>query len=155
MKTNGADGVSFEPIVASGHNSSMPHAVPTTRKIKEGDIILLDFGCKYKGYCSDLTRTVFINYVEDEYKEVYDLVLKNNEMTLNDIKEGANIKVLTRNINDDLKLHGHVAMHAPGHGVGLDIHEQPIFTTNYDNMLKANMVVAIEPRNICSRKVWS
>ena len=155
MKVNGADGVSFEPIVASGHNSSMPHAVPTTRKIKEGDIILLDFGCKYKGYCSDLTRTVFINYVEDEYKEVYDLVLKNNEMTLNDIKEGANIKVLTRNINDDLKLHGHVAMHAPGHGVGLDIHEQPIFTTNYDNMLKANMVVAIEPRNICSRKVWS
>ena len=155
MKINGADGVSFEPIVASGHNSSMPHAVPTTRKIKEGDIILLDFGCRYKGYCSDITRTIFVNYVEDEYREVYDLVLKNNEMTLNDIKEGANIKVLTRNINDDLKLHGYVAMHAPGHGVGLDIHEQPIFTTNYDNMLKANMVVAIEPRNICSRKVWS
>ena len=145
MRLNGADGISFEPIVASGHNSSMPHAVPTTRKIKEGDIILLDFGCKYKGYCSDMTRTVFINFIEEEYKTVYDLVLKNNEMTINDMKEGANIKILTRNINDDLKLNGHVAMHSPGHGVGLDVHETPVFTTNIDNPLKANMVVTVEP----------
>ncbi len=145
MITNGADDISFDPIVASGHNSSMPHAVPTERKIKEGDIIILDFGCKYKGYCSDMTRTVFIDYVEDAYKEVYDLVLKNNEMTINDISEGKNIKVLTRNINDDLKLNNYVAMHSPGHGVGLDIHEMPYFSPNVDNILKANMVVTVEP----------
>ncbi|MCI8965808.1 MAG: aminopeptidase P family protein [Clostridia bacterium] len=145
MITNGADDVSFEPIVASGHNSSMPHAIPTTRKIKEGDIIILDFGCKYKGYCSDMTRTVFIDYVEDMYKEVYELVLKNNKMTINDIKEGSSIKAITRNSNEDLKLNGYMAMHSPGHGVGLEVHEQPALSINTDNNLKANMVVTVEP----------
>ena len=65
-RLNGADGVSFDPIVASGHNSSMPHAIPGNRKIKDGDLILIDMGCKYKGYCSDMTRTVFYQEVSDE-----------------------------------------------------------------------------------------
>lgn len=78
-KTNGADDVSFAPIVASGHNSSMPHAIPGNRKIKDGDLILIDMGCKYKGYCSDMTRMIFVNEIEDEYKEAYEICLKNNE----------------------------------------------------------------------------
>ena len=123
----------------------MPHAVPTTRRIKEGDIIILDFGCKYKGYCSDMTRTVFINYVEDEYKEVYDLVLKNNETTIKNLKEGANLKLLSKAISDDLKQNGHVAMHAPGHGVGMDIHEMPLFNSNVDHIVKANTILTVEP----------
>ena len=98
MKLNGADDISFEPIVASGHNSSMPHATPSTRRIKEGDIILLDFGCKYKGYCSDMSRTIFINYIEDEYKEAYELVKYQNEMTIKEFKEGANLKTITKTI---------------------------------------------------------
>ena len=145
MKSRGADGNAFDPIVASGPNSSMPHAVPTDREIEYGDIILLDYGCKYKGYCSDMTRIMFVGAVKDEYKRIYELVLKNNENTLRDMKEGANIKVLTRSINDDLKINGQMAMHSPGHGVGLDIHESPIFNTNVDNLLKANMVVTVEP----------
>lgn len=145
MKSIGADGNSFDSIVASGPNSSMPHAVPTNRKIENGDIILLDYGCKYKGYCSDMTRIMFVGSVKEEYKKIYELVLKNNEITLRDMKEGANIKVLTRSINDDLKLNGQIAMHSPGHGVGLDIHEEPFFSTNVDNFLKANMVVTVEP----------
>jgi len=145
MKMEGAEGNSFDPIVASGPNSSMPHAVPTHRKIEYGDIILLDYGCKYNGYCSDMTRIMFVGTVKEEYKKIYELVLKNNEITLRDMKEGANIKVLTRNINDDLKLNGQIVMHSPGHGVGLDIHEQPFFNTNVDSLLKANMVVTVEP----------
>ncbi len=68
---NGADDISFEPIVASGKNSSMPHAIPTDKKIESGDIITIDFGCIYKGYCSDMTRTIFVDYVKEEYKKVY------------------------------------------------------------------------------------
>ncbi len=70
-KTNGADDISFEPIVASGHNSSMPHAIPGNRKIKDGDLILIDMGCKYKGYCKYMKRMIFENYIEDQYKEEY------------------------------------------------------------------------------------
>lgn len=70
-------GVSFDSIVASGRNSSMPHAVPTDKKIEAGDPITIDFGCKYKGYCSDMTRTIFVGYVPEYVKPVYNLVLKN------------------------------------------------------------------------------
>lgn len=144
-KTNGADDVSFDPIVASGHNSSMPHAVPTNRKIKDGDLILIDMGCKYKGYCSDMTRMIFINYIEDEYKEAYEICLKNNEMAERELRDGKNIKNIALNSANDLKSNGYIPLHALGHGVGLDIHEEPFFRTTYDQALKENMVITIEP----------
>lgn len=144
-KTNGADGVSFDPIVASGHNSSMPHAVPGTRRIKDGDLILIDMGCKYKGYSSDMTRMLFVNYMEDEYKEPYEICLRNNEMAEREIKEGKNMKTIAQNSNNDLKMNGYVPLHSIGHGVGLDIHEEPFFGIIYDQQLKENMVVTVEP----------
>lgn len=144
-KTHGADDVSFEPIVASGHNTSMPHAVPGNRRIKDGDIILIDMGCKYNGYCSDMTRMLFINYVEDQYKEPYQICLRNNEIAQSEMKEGANIKSIALNSNNDLKQNGFVPLHSLGHGVGLDIHEEPLFATIYDQPLKTNMVVTAEP----------
>ena len=79
-----SDGVSFEPIVASGENSSKPHAVPTERKINENDIITIDMGCKVNGYCSDMTRTIFIGEPTEEQKRVYNIVLENQEKSLND-----------------------------------------------------------------------
>ncbi|MGN1330311.1 MAG: M24 family metallopeptidase [Clostridia bacterium] len=144
-KTNGADDVSFEPIVASGHNSSMPHAVPGTRKIKDGDLILIDMGCKYKGYCSDMTRMMFVNYMEDEYKEPYEICLRNNESAERELKDGKNMKVIAQNSNNDLKQNGYTPLHSLGHGVGLDIHEEPLFGIVYDQPLKENMVVTVEP----------
>ncbi len=144
-KTNGADDVSFAPIVASGHNSSMPHAVPGTRKIKDGDIVLIDMGCKYNGYCSDMTRVLFINYMEDEFKEAYDICLRNNEMAERDIREGRNMKSIAQNSNNHLKEYGFIPLHSLGHGVGLDIHEEPFFGIVYDQMLKENMVITVEP----------
>lgn len=144
-KTNGAEDVSFEPIVASGHNSSMPHAVPGTRKIKDGDIILIDMGCKYKGYCSDMTRMMFVNYMEEEYKEPYEICLKNNEYAERELQDGKNMKMIAQNSNNDLKQKGYVPLHSLGHGVGFDIHEEPFFGTVFDQPLKENMVVTIEP----------
>ena len=75
-----ADGISFETIVASGENTSKPHAVPTNRKIQNEDIITIDMGCKVNGYCSDMTRTFFVGKILEEVKPIYDLVLK-NQMT--------------------------------------------------------------------------
>lgn len=144
-RTNGADGISFDPIVASGHNSSMPHAVPSSRKIKDGDLILIDMGCKYKGYCSDMTRMIFVNYMEEEYEEPYEICLKNNEAAEKEIRDGQNLKAITQNSNNDLKSNGYVPLHALGHGVGLDVHEEPFFGIVYEQQLKENMVVAVEP----------
>ncbi len=144
-RLNGADGVSFEPIVASGHNSSMPHAIPGNRKIKDGDLILIDMGCKYKGYCSDMTRMIFVNYMEDEYKEPYEVCLRNNEEAEKEVRDGQSLKAITQNSNNDLKANGYIPLHALGHGVGLDVHEEPFFGIVYEQQLKENMVVAVEP----------
>ena len=142
---NGAEDLAFDTIVASGKNSSMPHAVPTDKKVEEGDPITIDMGCKYKGYCSDMTRTIFVKYVPDEIKPVYELVLKNQKQTIDEMKEGANLKIISRMVQNDFKLHGFDLIHALGHGVGMEIHELPFLRTKADMMLKNNMVVTDEP----------
>ena len=142
---NGADGLSFETIVASGKNSSKPHAKTTDKKIEAGDPITIDFGCKYKGYCSDMTRTIFAGFIPEAIKPIYDLVLSNQLQTAKDMKEGAEIRILFRNVDNDFKLHGYSLVHSLGHGVGLDIHESPSINKSNDNTLKANMVVTNEP----------
>ena len=140
-----SDGVSFDTIVASGENSSKPHAVPTDRKIQEQDIITIDMGCKYKGYCSDMTRTIFVGSVPEYVKPVYDLVLKNQTQTLDQMKDGENIRLLTKMVENDFRLHNFDLIHSLGHGVGLEIHERPFISYKNDNQLKENMVVTDEP----------
>ena len=139
------DGISFDTIVASGENTSKPHAVPTDRKIQEEDIITIDMGCKYNGYCSDMTRTFFVGSVPDEIKKVYDLVLKNQKQTLNEYKDGANIRAISKMVINDFKLNEYDLIHSLGHGVGLEIHEPPYFNINTEAVLKENMVVTDEP----------
>lgn len=140
-----AEGVSFDTIVASGENSSKPHAVPSDRKIRERDIITIDMGCKFNGYCSDMTRTIFVGSPTKEQKQIYDLVLKNQQRTLDDIRDGANIKTLVQAVESDFKINGYDLIHALGHGVGLDIHEKPFFSTLNDSYLKEDMVITDEP----------
>ena len=142
---NNSDGLSFDTIVASGENSSKPHAVPTDRKIQEQDIITIDMGCKFKGYCSDMTRTIFVGSVPEYVKPVYDLVLKNQTQTLNQMKDGENIRLLTKMVENDFRLHNFDLIHSLGHGVGLEIHERPFISYRNDNQLKENMVVTDEP----------
>ena len=142
---NGAEGLAFKPIVASGSNSSMPHSLVTDKKIEYGDILLLDLGCKYNGYCSDMTRTIFLGKINDTIKSAYDLVLKVQEDALAQCKDGANIKNITKAVEQELKINRFDLVHALGHGVGLDIHEEPVLSSKYDNLLKENMVIAVEP----------
>lgn len=142
---NGAEGISFDPIVATGANSSMPHAEPTDRKIEYGDIILIDLGCKYNGYCSDMTRTIFIGKLDDTIKSVYDIVLNVQKQALDEMKDGANIKNITKTAVQELKINRFDLVHALGHGVGLEVHEIPVLSSKYDNLLKENMVIAVEP----------
>ena len=140
-----AEGKAFETIVASGENSSKPHAVPSERKIKEVDIITIDMGCKINGYCSDMTRTFFVGKMPEYVKSVYNLVLKNQEQVLNDMRECSNTKQISKMVDNDFRLHNYDLIHALGHGVGLDIHEAPVLSINSENVLKENMVITNEP----------
>ena len=139
------DGLSFDTIVASGENTSKPHAVPTDRKIQEKDIITIDMGCKVNGYCSDMTRTFFVGEVLEEIKPVYDLVLKNQVQTLESYKDGASTRLLTKMVENDFKLNNYDLIHSLGHGVGLEIHEPPYVSYSSDTQLRENMVVTDEP----------
>lgn len=145
MYLNGADGIAFETIVASGENSSMPHAVPTDRVIKGNDIILFDFGAQYQGYNADCSRTVFVGEIPTEQKEVYEFVLAQQEKIIENFREGTNIKTIMRNRETDYNLAHYMILHAFGHGVGLEIHETPSLNSKVDCFLKKNSVVAIEP----------
>ena len=102
-------------------------------------------GCKYHGYCSDMTRTIFAGYVPEEIKPIYELVLKNQKQVINEMKEGVNLKIVSRMVENDFKLHGYDFVHALGHGVGLEIHELPFTSTKIDFALKNNMVITDEP----------
>ena len=140
-----AEGISFETIVASGENSSKPHAIPSDRQIQNVDVITIDMGCKVNGYCSDMTRTIFVGEVPQYIKKVYELVLKNQEQVLKDIKENANTKQITKMVDNDLRLNNYDLIHGLGHGVGLEIHEAPSLSINSESLLKENMIVTDEP----------
>ena len=140
-----AEGTSFDTIVASGENSSKPHAVPSDRIIESKDIITIDMGCKVNGYCSDMTRTIFVGEPTSEQKKIYNLVLKSQEKVISEIKDGVNIKNLVLSVENDFKNSGYDLIHALGHGVGMEIHEKPFFKKNCDTFLKENMVITHEP----------
>lgn len=145
MIKNGADGLAFDLIVAFGENTSMPHAVPTDRVIQKGDIVQFDIGCKYKGYCSDMSRVVFVEEINEVYKEIYNFVLDEQKKIVDSFKEGSNIKTVIKDRETDYRLKNFEIMHAFGHGVGLDIHEAPFLRSKQDNILKGNSIIAIEP----------
>lgn len=129
--------------------------MPTERRIEAGDIITLDFGCKYKGYCSDMTRTIFVGFVQDYVKPIYDLVLKNQELTIKQLYDGANVKILAKMVENDFEFNRFDLVHALGHGVGLEIHEGPVLSpkTN-DFILRENMVITDEPGIYLPRQIW-
>lgn len=145
FRIKGADGLAFDTIVASGPNSSKPHAVPTDRKIEYGDVITIDMGCKYNGYCSDMTRTIFVGEIKDNVKKVYNLVLKNQMQTLREMHEGVVCKNLAKMVINDFELNDQNLIHGLGHSVGLEIHEIPTLGTKSEAILKPNMVITDEP----------
>lgn len=147
VKKSGASAVSFDTIVASGLNSSMPHAQPTDKKIEKGDFITFDFGCVYNNYCSDMTRTVAYGSASDKMKNVYDIVLEAQLEGLKSVKAGAMCSDADKSARDIIDAAGFKNQfgHALGHGVGLNIHENPRLSPKCDTVLKNNMVVTVEP----------
>ena len=102
-------------------------------------------GCKVNGYCSDMTRTFFVGEPTEEMRKVYDLVLNNQKFALEQYKDGASTRQLTKMVENDFKLNGYDLIHSLGHGVGLEIHESPYISYRNDTSLRENMVVTDEP----------
>lgn len=145
MIENGADGLAFDSIVAFGENTSMPHAVPGDRKLETGDIIQFDIGAKYKGYCADFSRVMFVDYMKNEYEDSYQFVLEQQKKIVDSFKNGVNIKQIIKDRETDYHLKNFTVMHSFGHGVGMDVHEEPILSSKMDVYLKENSILAIEP----------
>lgn len=143
----GAEDLSFETIALGGANTSVPHGTPGEYKLQSGDFLLLDFGAQYDGYHSDMTRTVAIGEPSDKQIEVYNTVLKAQTEGIAKIKAGmkcSEIDGIARDIIDDAGYKGKFG-HSFGHGVGLEIHENPNVSPNNDTALIAGMVVTAEP----------
>ena len=143
----GAERMSFDPIVASGPNGSMPHAVPTERKIQTGEFVTMDFGCVYKGYCSDMTRTVALGFVTEEMDKVYNTVLQAQLAGIAATKAGVpgkDIDGAARKVITDAG-YGEYFGHGYGHSLGLEIHEAPNANPSNDQPMPAGAVCSAEP----------
>lgn len=147
MKRQGASKLSFDTIVASGSNSSMPHAQVTDRKLQKGDFVTMDFGCVYQGYCSDMTRTVALGTPTEEMRKVYQIVLDANRRAMEGIRAGVECKEIDALARDYIAEQGYGEYfgHGLGHSVGLEIHEEPRFSPKCKVMTKENMVITDEP----------
>lgn len=143
----GAQALSFETIVVSGANSSMPHGVPSEKIIEKGDFITMDFGAVYNGYHSDMTRTVAVGCVTQEQTEVYNTVLSAQLAALELIKAGVTGKQADRAARDVIEKagYGEYFRHATGHSVGVEIHENPTLSPSNEKPLCAGNVVTVEP----------
>jgi len=144
---NGGEGLSFSPIVVSGPNSSLPHGVATDRVIQEGDFITMDFGVKYKGYCSDMTRTVAVGYATEEMKKVYDTVLQAQLAGIAVTKAGVtgkSVDAAARKVIADAG-YGAYFGHGYGHSLGLEVHEAPNCNPGGETEMKAGVVASAEP----------
>ena len=143
----GAEKMSFDTIVASGPNSSMPHAVPTDRAVQEGDFITFDFGCVYKGYCSDMTRTVAVGQVSDEMEQVYRIVKEAQQAGLDAARAGKTGREVDAAARDIIKAagYGEYFGHSLGHSLGLEVHESPNATPGNEQPLPLHAVISVEP----------
>ncbi|MCP8967065.1 Xaa-Pro dipeptidase [Ectobacillus ponti] len=147
MRKQGAASSSFNIIVASGYRSALPHGVASDKVIEKGDFVTLDFGAYYKGYCSDLTRTVAVGEPSPELKKIYEIVLEAQLRGVNGIRAGITGKqadALTRDYITE-QGYGQYFGHSTGHGIGLQIHEGPSLSVRSDMPLEPGMVVTVEP----------
>lgn len=147
MKLGGSEEPSFGTIAVSGEKTSMPHGVPGDRKVKSGDFITMDFGAVYRGYHSDMTRTVAVGNVTDEMKNVYDTVLNANLAALEKVRAGvkaADVDLAAREVIKKAG-YGEYFTHSTGHGVGLEIHENPNISFKNEKILENGNIITIEP----------
>ncbi len=147
MKLAGAEGLSFSTIIASGLNSSMPHAIPGEKKLEVGDFITMDFGCLFKGYCSDMTRTVVLGKASPKQREIYQTVLEAQLAALAALRPGIPGKAVDQVARDYIANagYGDYFGHGLGHSVGLFIHENPRLSPAEETILRPGMIETVEP----------
>ncbi len=143
----GAEDKSFDPIVVSGPNGSLPHGVPSEKEIRAGEFVTMDFGCVYQGYCSDMTRTVAVGYATEEMRQVYETVLRAQQAGIDAARAGVTgkeVDAAARRVIEDAG-YGPYFSHSFGHGVGVEIHEAPNASSANDKPLPAGAVISAEP----------
>lgn len=147
MRRLGAEGLAFDSIVASGENGASPHAIAGSRMLQAGDMVVLDFGARKGGYCSDMTRTVCVGQVSPQARAVFDAVREANETVEAMLKAGVTGAAAHARAEEVLAAHGFAGKmgHGLGHGVGLDIHELPNLSPRNGAPLAAGHVVTVEP----------
>ncbi len=157
LRDYGSRDLSFEPILAINANAAKPHATPTDTKLKDGDLILLDAGVKYKRYCSDRTRTAYFkddfnfklkqNFNSKKIQKAYDTVLKAHDIAIKKARSGMKAKEIDKLARDVIEKagFGKYFVHSTGHGVGLDIHEMPYISSRSNTIIEDGMVFTIEP----------
>lgn len=147
MKMRGAEKESFDTIVASGPHSASPHAVTTDRKIQSDDSVIIDFGCFYEGYASDLTKTILMPEAPPTMRKIYEIVQRAHDASVSAIAPGvqaSSIDSIARNIITDAG-YGEAFMHSTGHGVGMSVHESPHIGFSSKDVLASGHVITIEP----------
>lgn len=147
MKKKGAEEPAFETIVASGTNAANPHHSPSNKKLCRGELVILDFGARYKGYCSDITRTIAIGECNSKGKKVYNTVKKAQETACNIAEKNIKVNTVDKSARDIIEEagYGEYFTHRIGHGIGLDPHENPYLSRKNKSVLKNGMTFTIEP----------
>jgi len=147
MRRAGASGPAFDFIVASGWRSAMPHGVASPKRIQKGEFLTMDYGAIYQGYCSDITRTVFLGEPDEKQREIYDIVLAANRAGIEAVvpgRTGKEVDAVARKLIDAAG-YGEYFGHGLGHSVGLAIHEGPNLNTREERVLEPGMVLTVEP----------
>lgn len=147
MRELGAQGNAFSTIIASGENGSLPHAVPGERVIQQGDLVTMDYGAKVNGYCSDMTRTVAVGEPSEKLREIYNIVLHAQEEAEKALYPGKNCADMDKVARDIIAQvgYGECFGHSLGHGVGIDIHEEPRLSSRSTDVLAPGHIVTVEP----------
>lgn len=147
IRRAGAEGMAFPTIVASGPRSALPHGIATTRNLDEGELIVLDFGVIWKGYCSDMTRTFVLGEPTLQQERIHKVVSNARMIALQTIKVGDQTAAVDAVVRQYLQEEGYGAAfgHGLGHGVGLEVHERPTLSPRGEDLLQENMVFSVEP----------
>ncbi|MDE3131910.1 MAG: aminopeptidase P family protein [Acidobacteriota bacterium] len=147
MRLRGAESPSFDSIVAAGGHGALPHATPRATAIEQGQLVVIDWGAKRAGYCSDCTRTVAVGEPGPEAREAYELVLGAQQVGLDEVRAGGDGRAIDKAVRDIIYGAGHEGHygHGLGHGVGLEVHEAPTLSFRSGDTLQAGSVVTVEP----------
>lgn len=147
MRRQGATSSSFDTIVASGYRGALPHGVASEKEIQNGELVTMDYGALFQGYCSDTTRTVAVGEISDELRNIYNTVLTAQLKGVEGVKPGITGKEGDAIVRDYITEQGYGDKfgHSTGHGLGMEVHEQPTLSHRSETILEPGMVVTVEP----------